>query len=301
MRALLEGIRIIDAAIAAQPLLSRILSDFGAEVIRVETPSRPHRTRNANYPDGRPEDYLYWEQGGGHHDIQRNKLGVAVEIAKPLGREVFKKLVAISDVVMENSPSGTMKKFGLDYPRLREVNPGIIMLSTTGYGHGGPYTKHRAYGINIEPMSGMTSMMGYDEPHSGTIPYPDQIAVYHGAVAVLAALRQRRRTGKGQWIDLSMCAAALSTMGEAAIDYSMNRRLRRPMGNRDDVMAPHGCYRCQGPDNWVAIAVNGDEQWKSFCIEMGNPTWCSQERFATVEGRRAHLEGLDEFIGEWTA
>lgn len=302
MRGALEGVRVVDAAIAmAGPFVTRLLADFGAEVIRVEALSRPHRCRLAHFPDARPDKDAYWEQGATHHEQHRNKLGIAIELTNPRGREVFKKLVAISDVVVENSPPRVMKRFELDYPHLREVNPGIIMFSTTGYGHGGPYSAFRAYGMLIEAMGGLSSMMGYESPRRGTVPFPDPVAGYHGAFAVLAALRQRRRTGKGQWIDLSQYEATIGHLGEAFADYTMNGRLGKPMGNRDGVMAPHGCYPCQGLDKWVNIAVCGDEQWRSLCAVMGDPAWCRDGRFATAERRRANEDELDSRIGEWTA
>ena len=299
----LEGIRIIDNGIVqAGTWASRLLADFGAEVIRVENYHMPDVSRMFVYPENEAGS-RFWEQGGTYHEQHLNKrYCVGMDLKTPLGVEVFKKLVSVSDVVLESNPPRVMKGFGLDYPELAKVNPGIIMISTCGYGHNGPYSDFRSYGMQIEPMSGLTWLTGYKDgpPRRGTIPYPDQCAAYHGAFAIMSALEQRRHTGKGQWIDVANYEVAASEIGEAYMDYFMNGRTIPRMGNRHPTMAPCGCYPCKGDDNWIALSVSDDEEWQALGRALGNPSWFGEERFADQASRGQHQDELDGLISKWT-
>jgi len=212
--------------------------------------------------------------------------------------------------VVENFTPRVMKNFGLDYPVLRMTNPQIITISLSGYGQDGPYQDYVTYGEGIEAMVGLSQLTAYPdgEPLKPGVAYADATSGLHAAFAILAALHYRRLTGMGQYIDLAMREAVTPILGEAIMDYTMNKRAVKPMGNRHPAMAPHGCYRAQGRDRenkkegaWIAIAVSSDEEWRSFCRAMGDPPWTRDEKFASRSGRLANREELDRLIGEWTA
>jgi len=316
MKLPLEGIRVLDhGMIWAGPWLGKLLADFGAEVIKVESIQIFDMSRGpivgipgvSIYPGKDPGERSYNRRAVFHYWNQ-NKYGITLDLSRPHGVEIYKRLVKISDVVTENFPPSVMKKFGLDYPALREVKPDIIMLSMPGYGATGPEKDYRAFGVSQEQMCGIAALTGYSEeagPMKSGMDYGDPTAGSIAAGLVIAALHYRRRTGKGQWIDVSQSEATSLFIGEALMDYTMNRRIWQRMGNRHPSMAPHGCYRCRGgeqppDDRWVAIAVSSDEEWQNLCSAMGNPTWAKDERFATVIGRLENREELDRLIEGWT-
>jgi len=309
----LAGLRVIDLSqVLAGPYCTKLLADMGAEVIRVECAARSGRggalprTRpggafGASFPDGDTGERSY-NRFAYYNEVNRNKHAVTIDLSKTLGVEVFKKLVAISDVVVENFTPRVMPNFGLDYPVLCRINPRIIMVSISGYGRDGPYRDYVSYGEGIEAMAGFCRLTAYPggPPLKPGVAYADAVSGLYAAFAVLAALRYRRRSGKGQHIDLSMREALTPLLGEAIMDYTMNRRAAGPMGNRHPRMAPHGCYRARGDDRWIAIAVSSDDEWNALCRAMGNPPWSGEDRFSTVEGRLANSEDLDQHIGGWT-
>jgi crotonobetainyl-CoA:carnitine CoA-transferase CaiB-like acyl-CoA transferase len=256
----------------------------------------------ASFPEGDTGERSY-NRFAYYNEVNRNKYAITLDLTKPLGVGVFKRLVKVSDVVVENFSPRVMGNFGLDYPVLREVNPEIIMVSISGYGQDGPYRDYVAYGGGIEAMTGLSQLTGYPdaEPLTPGIAYADATAGLHAAFAILAALYYRRRTGRGQYIDLSMREALTPLLGEFIMDYAMNGRAARAMGNRHPFMAPHGCYRCQGEDKWIAITISSDEEWRSLCYAMGNPSWASEERFGDSLRRRENQDELDRLIEEWTS
>ncbi|MCX6020952.1 MAG: CoA transferase [Chloroflexi bacterium] len=300
----LAGLRVVETGFAqAGPWVARTLGDYGASVIKVESKRRPDGSRITVFPDNHATPDEYWEQGGTHHEQHRNKMSLAMELDRPEGAAIFKKLMAVTDILIESYPPQVYEKFGLSYPALQEVNPKLIMLSTTGYGHTGPYSSYRSYGMMIEAMSGISWLTGYagDRPRRGSLPYPDHISAYHGLVAVMAALAQRRRTGEGQWIDLAQYEVAVNAVAPALFDLFMNGRTPPRQGNADDVFAPNGCYPAQGDDCWIAITVENDEQWQAFCKVVGEDPWTLQPEFATALGRVQHRAALDRCVAGWTA
>lgn len=320
----LAGLRVIDLSqIFAGPYATKLLADMGAEVIRVECAARsgrggalprmkPGGAFGASFPDGDTGERSY-NRFAYYNEVNRNKYAITLDLTKSLGVEVFERLVRISDVVVENFTPRVMKNFGLDYPVLRETNPKIIMISLSGYGQDGPYRDYVTYGEGIEAMVGLSQLTAYPdgEPLKPGVAYADATSGLHAAFAILAALRYRRLTGNGQYIDLAMREAVTPILGEAIMDYTMNKRAAKPMGNRHPMMAPHGCYRAQGKgvkgvENekegaWIAIAVSSDEEWRDLCYAMGDPLWTRDAKFASRSGRLANREELDRLIGEWTS
>ena len=313
----LEGIRVIDHGIVyTGTAATTTLGDMGAEVIRVEPINiLPPFTRGmmARPPKGMPmPGYVDcdpgekpWNRWFQLHAMQHNKYDITLDLSQPKGVEIYKKLAAISDVVMENFAPGVMDRMGIGYDVLKKIKSDIIMISASGLGAVGPYRNYAAVGTSISGMTGMLALRGYpgDDPTIRTaIPvWSDNVAASTAAFAAIAALYHRRKTGQGQFIDMSQAETFIPHMGEAILDYTMNKRIAQVMGNRDRSMAPQGCYPCQGEDQWVTISIASDEQWQDLCRVTGNPSWAGDARFADVLGRLRHQDELDKLIGEWTA
>ena len=301
-RLLLEGVRVLDLTMAyAGPIGTRVWADMGAEVIKVESVQRIDMpTRVISYPENEPGEEP-WNRGGYFHRLNVNKYGITLDLTNPKGVEVFKRLVKISDVVSENYSPRTMKNFGLDYPVLKEIKPDIIMVSMSGFGQTGPERDYLAY-VPVMEAAGLSSITGFPDgiPMPTGTGYGDWLLGMAGAAAVLAALLYRRRTGKGQHIDVSGREAVITHIGEAVLDYTMNGKVWGRMGNRHPSMAPHGCYRSKDKEEHITIAVSSDEEWQALCNAMGNPPWTKEERFSTALSRWQNQDELDGLIEEWT-
>ena len=301
-RLALEGIRVVELSTHwAAPYAIKMLADMGAEVIKVEACQRPCVTRTMvlaeNEPEERPQN-----RGGYFHKSNRNKYGVTINLNSPQGVEMVKKLVKLSDIIIDNFTPRVMKNFGLTYPVLSKINPGIIMASLTAYGQDGPYSNYGGFGATAESMGGLVTQTGYPggAPRKVGPHYGDPVAGLMGAAAILIALHYRRKTGRGQYIDLSMQQSVLAMVGESIMDYTMNKREPQPEGNRHSSMAPHGCYRCKGNDKWIVITVSSDEEWHQFRTAIGNPLWTTEEKFSDVLNRWKNQDELDKLIEEWT-
>ena len=260
----LEGIRVLDLTqVYAGPTCTRILSDLGADVIKLEGLKRMDITRNFVMPENTGKDD-YWNRSG--YFLLRNggKKSLTLDFGDPEAVELVKRLVPHADIVAESFTPRVMAKFGLDYESLKAAKPEIIMVSLSGYGQTGPWRDFTAYGMGLEPASGISSLTGYrDGPPLRTgISFTDPYSGVVGAGAVLSALHYRRRTGKGQYIDLSEHESAVPVTGFALMDYALNGRMEPRMGNRSHWYAPQGCYRCKGEDNWIAITVRDDAEWE---------------------------------------
>jgi crotonobetainyl-CoA:carnitine CoA-transferase CaiB-like acyl-CoA transferase len=266
---------------------------LGAEVIKVESRHRPELLR-AMAPD--------LEKSPTFSALNYGKRSVTLNLTQPQGVALAKRLIKVSDIVTENYATGTMERFGLGYQTLCQLKPDLIMLSISGMGRTGPDSGYVAYAPTIHALGGMCSMTGYvgGPSHLMGAMWGDALAAQTGAFAALAALEHRARTGKGQHIDLAMVQVMLALLPEGVMDYTMNGKVRRPMGNRDEVYAPHGVYRCRGLDKWVAIAVTTDDEWRAFCHALGKPQWAEDERFADTYSRWHHQDILDPLIEEWT-
>ncbi len=306
----LAGVRSLELAeIWAGPFCGVLLGDLGAEVIKVESiqriargPVRPPQG-SAGYPDGDPGERP-WNRAANFNGLNRNKLGLTLDLGDPKGADAFKELVSISDVVVSNYAYGVMtEKFGLDYETLRRVKPDIVMLLMPGFGNTGPYKRYRSMGMTIDALSGHSSQRGYPDLDLSTLSpvhHPDAVGGATAAFAVCTALQRRNRTGEGQFIDMAQAESFIPHMGEAVLEYGMTGRPRARRGNRHPDMAPHGVYPCEGEDNWIALAVRTESEWRSACEAMGAPALADDARFATLDARLANHDEVDANIADWT-
>ena len=294
----LSGYRVVDFSwVWAGPLLGELLADMGAEVIKVETNKR---LDSARLTPGRstvgPEtDFVF-------HSINRNKLGITVDMTDPRGAKLIRELISISDVALDNfSPMG-LKKLNLQYEELSQANPQLVMISLPAAGQHGPLSNIVTYAPSLGALCGYSSIIGYpgERVLGEQTPYLDVTSSIHGAFAVLSALYYRERTGKGQYIDMAQIEVGASVIGEAFMEYFMNGRVLGTMGNRSPTMAPHNNYPCLGEDRWVSIAVDTEEEWRSFCTAIGNPPWVKEKRFSDKFNRQRNLEELDRLVSAWT-
>jgi benzylsuccinate CoA-transferase BbsF subunit len=274
-----------------------MLGDLGAEVIKVETRSRVDSMRLSPDNLDRDPDRDPW-----FHSGVRNQLSITIDMAKPQAIPVLKNLIRISDVVVENFSPRVMKAHGLDYESLVEVKPSIVMISLPAAGQYGPLRDAQTYGPSLTGLAGVDNMVGYygERVLGLQQAYADINSSLHGAFSVLAALYYRKRTGKGQHIDMAQMEAVISIAGEAVLEYAMNGRVLGTLGNRHPTMCPHNNYRCKGEDKWVSIAVKTEEEWKAFCQAIGSPPWTEDEKFADKFGRLRNQEELDKLISAWT-
>ena len=230
----LEGIRVMDLTqVFAGPTCTRILADLGAEVIRMEAPTRLDITRNLIHVDNDGQD-LPWERTLYFAIRNAGKKEIVVDLNQPRGRELVRGLIAQSDVLAESFTPRVMRAFELDYEHVRQIKPEIVMISLSGYGQDGPYSDWSAYGMGLEPSSGVSQLTGYagGPPMRSGLSFTDPYSGFLGAGAVLSALHYRKRTGKGQYIDLSEQEAAIPMLGAALMDFALNARLPRRSGTR---------------------------------------------------------------------
>jgi benzylsuccinate CoA-transferase BbsF subunit len=294
----LEGYRVVDFSwVWAGPLLGMILADLGAEVIKVETNKR---LDSARLTPGRstvgPEtDFVF-------HSMNRNKLGITLDMAGERGAKIIRELIQISDVAVENfSPQG-LRKLGLQYEALREVNPKLVMISLPAAGQYGSLSDIVTYAPSLGALCGYSSLIGYpgERVLGEQTPYLDVNSSIHGAFAVMAALYYRERSGRGQYIDMAQIEVGASVIAEAFMDYQMTGRAMGTTGNRNPVMVPHNSYPCIGEEKWVSIAAKTEEEWESLCGAMGSPAWAGEARFRDKFNRFKNQEELDALISAWT-
>ena len=296
----LKGIRVLDFTwIHAGPSATRILSDQGAEVIKIES-------NNALSVVGGPASAT--ARGlGQRHNWNAGKLSISLNMKTPQAIAIAKRLVAVSDVVAENFSGRVMPSWGLDYDSIRAINPSVIMLSMSGFGRTGPWQDRVSYGQTLQAWSGFTQLTGFPDtdPSGPASAYSDAVGGMAGAQATLLALIHRSRTGRGQWLDVSQFESLTSLLETLVLDLSVNgpAAASTRSGNRlpHGGGAPHGAYRCQGDDRWVAIAVFTDAEWRALAAAMGNPQLVADPRFATAHARCRHANALDTFVESWTS
>jgi benzylsuccinate CoA-transferase BbsF subunit len=307
----LAGIRIADFTwVWAGPYCTLQLAHLGADVVRIESTSRPCITRVLPpWPDGKPGGL---NRSGYFNQYNQGKRSITLNLRHQAAREVARRLIAHSDVVTNNFAHGVMEKMGFGYQALKEIKPNIIMISLSGYGDTGPYRDYVAYGPAQIPLSGFSALTGYKgwpPMHTG-FSYADPNAGVHGAFAILAALYHRAKTGQGQYIDMSQWECAMALLPEGILEYTFNRREPERIGNSDPYMAPHGIYRCldrperiadQVVDQFVAIACVDDADWGRLTRIMGGPELAQDARFATIQARKQNEDELDALINNWTA
>ncbi|MBI3786254.1 MAG: CoA transferase [Deltaproteobacteria bacterium] len=296
----LEGIRVADFTwVWAGPFCTLQLAHLGAEVIRIETASRPCVTRMLPpWLDGKPGI----NRSGYFNQYNQGKLSLSLDLKQPRAVEIAKELVAQSDIVCENFAAGVMVRFGLGYEVLSQVKPDIIMIAMSGYGASGPEHEYVSYGPAQVPLSGMSSLTGYSgwPPMHVGISYGDPTGGLHGAFAVLAALLYRQRTGKGQFIDLSQQETSIAVLPEGVLAQTMNGEQPPRSGNRDPWMAPHGVFRCAGEQRWVSLAVRNDKEWHRLASAIGNAALADDKRFSSLQARKANEDELEKIITAWT-
>ncbi len=294
----LKGIRVADFGhVLAGPYSTMLLGAMGAEVIKIETRKRPDEQR-VQHGGGASTDY---ESSSNFFEINLNKLSVSLDLSTEKGRDLARRIVSVSDLVMENMRPGVMDKLGLGYKDLVKVKPDIIMLSLSGFGATGPYRGYTAYAPCFSCFGGQAHLTGYADAEPNTLTSScDSRAGTAGTFALLMALNIREQTGQGQYIDLSSSEALNALVGDQMMDFSMNQRSPTRDGNHDAIMAPHNCYRCKGNDRWISIAVATEEEWQGLCKAMGSPEWAKADAFSTPLSRWQNQDRLDFLIQEWT-
>lgn len=296
----LAGIKVVDLSwVLMVPVVGRYLADYGATVVKVESMRRPDIGR------------LMWPYPGDIPGINRcavfayyntNKYSIALNLINPRALDITKRLIAWADVVIENQSPGVMERQGLGYEELQKIKPDIIMVRGSIQGQTGPWATQPGFGIMTSSLVGFTNIIGWPDrmPVGQNFAYPDVIAPWYIIIAIINALDHRQRTGGGQLIDVSQFEAGVSFLAPALLDYSVNNRVQGATGNRCSYAAPHGVYRCQGDDRWVAIAVFSDEEWESFCKVIGEPEWTKDSKFTTLLARKQNEDELDRLVEQWT-
>jgi benzylsuccinate CoA-transferase BbsF subunit len=295
----LEGIRVIDMSwMWAGPYCSLQLAELGAEVIRIESNQRPCMNRRVPPYIGEPG----LNRGGSFNQWNQAKKSVLLDMKKPEAVQLARELIAKSDVFVENYAAGVVDRLGLGYEALSKLNPGLVMISLSGYGLTGPYRERVAFGTPLTMISGLGALSGYigRGPSEVGLSYGDPNGGLHGAFAVLSALWKREETGRGQYIDISQWESLVAILAEGVLPVTMGGEQTERMGNRDFFMAPHGIFRAAGDDRWVSIAVADDTQWQALARIIGGGLE-HDARFTAAANRKAHEDELEALVTAWTS
>jgi benzylsuccinate CoA-transferase BbsF subunit len=300
MKDALAGFRCVDFSwVFAGPYCGQLLGDLGMEMIKVECRKRMDVVRN--YPpfafdDRRLNSSGYW------NTHNRSKYSINLDMKSEKAQEIVTRLIAISDLVLENFSARGMKALGFDYQRLREINPSIVYCSMAGFGHRGPYKNYVAYGPMQESQAGIVYLTGWPDGQPSRVgtSFPDAGGGASAAFSIVGALRYARRTGKGQWIDLGQTLTAAALTDTAVIEYTINGDIQQRNGDYHRFFAPHNVYPCSGDDQWCAISVENDQEFAALATTMGQSELAHDERFATNAARLQNRMELDELIGRWT-
>jgi benzylsuccinate CoA-transferase BbsF subunit len=276
-----------------------MLSNHGAEVIRVESRVRPDSLRNALLPDGTRDPDL----PGLWNCVNTGKRSLTLDLTTQRGQELLRDVMATADLAINNYALGSFDRMGLDYASLAERNPGLVMIHMPGCGSQGRWAKERTLGNLLMAASGINSLMGFEgrDPRGVGIAYPDFIAPHMLVTLALAAIRERDRTGRGREITIDQLGATMSLLGSAWMRYAEERRLAPKPGNRSPNATPHGVFPTAGDDRWIAFAAHTEEQWHALVASMGQPALAEGTRFATFEARKSNEDELETLIGGWTA
>lgn len=291
----LEGIRVLSFGTGAViPDFGKILGELGADVIKIESKDNMDFMRTIGAD---PNNIA------GFNESNRSKRSFGVNLKTEKGKDIVRKLIKTSDILGENFRGDVMGSLDLDYAKVRRIKRDIIYISSQGFGRGGPYSDYQAYGPMLAAASGLLSLWKHPAdpyPVGANVPLPDHMASKMAVFLALAALDYRRRTGKGQFIDMSQVEVAATLIGEACLDYTINHRVTQPVGNRSPYAAPHGCYRCKGNDQWCAISVYTPDEWDRFVKAIGDPSWTQDPKFTDLVGRLRNVDELDKHVEEWT-
>jgi benzylsuccinate CoA-transferase BbsF subunit len=286
----LRGIRVVDFSwVMAGPMSTKMLGAMGAEIVKIESSSRPE----------------FSVRDGMFSVINNNKRSCTLNITTPEGQDLIRQLVASSHVVVENFSSRVLVKYGLSYDQLREINPDIIFVSASGMGRTGPERDLLAYGSLLQGYSGRVGMIGKPNPAleaMGILPaWTDPITALWETMAILAAVHHWRRTGQGAYIDLSMLEATVALLPEALLHAALGQPIPEARSVTETDAAPSGCFRCAGPDSWLALSVRDESEWQGLCRAMGDAAPASDPRFATEAARRAEKQALNAAVAAWLA
>jgi benzylsuccinate CoA-transferase BbsF subunit len=302
MEGLLSGIRVTDFTWAqAGPFASEVLTLMGAEVIKIENRKHPDILRKLSsalgFAEGEEEDL---DRSVEFNFGNLNKLSLGLDLRRKKGLDIARQLIARSDVVLENFSPGVMGRLGLGYEVVREIKPDIIMLSISYSGQAGPESGYLGYASLFYAASGLSYLTGYPDGPPGYIRLPiDSNVGATAAVSLLAALWRRQRTGEGQYIDVSARESMSCLMGHSFIEASLGRSPER-RGNLDEKMLPHECYPCKGDENWISIAIEGEQEWSALCEALGDEALAADPRFASHDERLQHRAELDRAISNHT-
>ena len=293
----LKGLRVLDfGQVWAGPLLGVYLSDFGAEVIQVTSAARAAVQASAGSGVAETDARIYSNLG-------RNRRAITLDPSTEAGKALLHRLVAVSDIVFDNFSPRAALKLGLDYSVLSEVNPRVVVCSMSAAGQRGPWSDVLTYGPSLTALYGLKSLLGY--AHETTIQEDvadlDPTAATYALIAVLAALRARERTGRGQFIDMAQGEAGVAGLAEAVLEYGLNGRVMGPTGNRHRAMAPHGIYPTSAEDSWISISVDSERAWHELCRVLACDQATRDPRFRTMFNRLNHQDELDALVGERTA
>ena len=293
----LSGVRVLDFGhVLAAPFCTRLLADLGADVVRVESSRHPDFPWPSSYrhADGRHASYL---------NTNRNKRSVAIDLKHPAGRDVARRLARAADVVVENFSAGVMDRLGLGYEALSGDNPGLIFASMSGYGHSGPRRDWTSMNMNLQGYAGLMQVTGAegDPPTAISNSWNDYIGGLHTCYAIVGALTERESTGEGIHLDMGQFECSVSMIAPLLLFSAARQRNPDRMGNRSERFAPQGVYRCAGQDEWCAVSVHDDGQWRALALAVGDPDLASDARFATLQGRMRHHDEIDERIEAWTS
>ena len=300
--AALSDLKVVEfGAFAAGPAVGKHLADHGAEVIHVESQQRLDGFRT-NYPpfkDGVPGP----ERSAMYAITHNDKLGVTLNLKSPEAVALAMALIRRADVVVENFTPGTMSRFGLDADTLLEANPRLVWVSTCNQGQTGPRANHPGFGTHLTSLAGFTQLTGWADREPSLLwgPYIDYIAVAYGVIAVLAAIEQRSKTGRGCRVDLSQLETGIQFMTPVLLDYFATGQVAERDGNRDPGAAPHGIYPTSADERWCAISIHDDQEWKTLLTLLGDPEWSRDEALDSLEGRKAAEDLLDQKMSAWTA
>ncbi len=297
----LAGLRVVEfGGFAAGPAVGKHLADHGAEVIHVESRRRldGFRTNYPPYAGNRPGP----ERAGMFAITNNNKLGITLDLKAPRAHDIAARLIERADVVIENFTPGTMDRLGLAHAAMSRRNPGLITLSTCNQGATGPHANRAGFGTHLTALSGFTHLTGWPDRAPALLwgPFIDYIAVAYGAVAVLAALEERSRTGRGCHIDLSQYESGIQLMAPVLATYFTSGQVPERAGNRHVTAVPHAVFPCAGDGGWCAISVHGDEEWRRLRAALGSPEWAADPALDSAAGRRAAEDRLEQRIAGWT-
>ena len=287
----LEGVRVVDFSwVVAGPFCTKLLGLMGADVIKIESATKPQ----------------YKNRGSWFSVLNNSKKSCTINLSEDQGKVLVKRLVAVSDVVVENFSTGVMDRLGLGYDALRSIKADIIYVSSSGVGRTGPGKNYLAYGTLLQGLSGWTSLFSGPNPHMegmGIVPsWTDPITGLWEALVIQAALLRRSRTSEGVYVDLSMLESTITVMGDVFLGVAATGRL--PIAGRPSSYSyavPHGIYPCKESDCWIAISVECQSEWEGLCTALGDPSWCHEDGMLTLADRQRNRDRVDRRLADWTA